>query len=550
MGVTCAPATRPYRNLRVKLYVCWGTFPVPWPRRSESWRPRAHPRKRAFDALTQAGYFPQVVTAESFVPVLVLDDGEVIKHSENIVAWAERSAGVREVRPGHGGPVASSTKLSARPAELLQQLIRFDTTNPPGNERECVDWIAATLRDAGLEPRIVAKDSDRPNLVARLPGTGSAPPLLLQGHVDVVPAKGDWSTRPFAGEVTDGYVWGRGALDMKGGVAMMVAAFLRAAASDVPPPGDIVLCVLSDEEAGGDNGARFLVEKHGELFAGVRYAIGEFGGFSLDVAGRRFYPLMVSEKQLCLVRATLRGRAGHASLPLRGGATGRLGRLLAVLDRRRLPVHVTPVVRSMIDSMAAELPAPAAFPLTALLRPRVTDRVLDVLGERLKLFDALLHNTARPTLVRGGESPNVIPGEVSVDLDCRLLPGFSADAVLDELRALARVEMDLQVLRYDPGPPAAPDMGMFGTLASILRALDPAARPIPLLMPASTDGRHFARLGIQTYGFLPMQLPAEMRFMELVHAEDERIPVDALEFGTNAITRLLERFGEVRTGPA
>jgi acetylornithine deacetylase/succinyl-diaminopimelate desuccinylase-like protein len=214
-----------------------------------------------------------------------------------------------------------------------------------------------------------------------------------------------------------------------------------------------------------------------------------------------------------------------------------------------LPVHVTPVVRSMIGAMASELPAPASVPLRALLRPRVTDRVLDLLGERLSLFDALLHNTASPTIVRGGESANVIPDEVSVDLDCRLLPGFAADAVLDELRALAGVEIDLQVVRHDPGSPAL-DLGLLETLGRILRSLDRSARPIPLLMPASTDGRHFARLGIQTYGFLPMQLPAEMRFMELVHAEDERIPVDALEFGTNAIGRLLERFGEARTAPA
>jgi acetylornithine deacetylase/succinyl-diaminopimelate desuccinylase-like protein len=301
--------------------------------------------------------------------------------------------------------------------------------------------------------------------------------------------------------------------------------------------------VLSDEETGGDEGARFLVEEHRELFDGVRFAIGEFGGFSFDLAGRRFYPMMVSEKQLCLVRATLRGPAGHGSLPVRGGATGRLGRLLAALDRRRLPVHVTPVVRSMIDAMAAEVPAPAAVPLRALLRPRLTDRVLDLLGDRLRLFDALLHNTASPTIVRGGESANVIPDEVSVDLDCRLLPGFGADALLDDLRALAGVAMDLQVLRHDPSP-AAPDLGLFEVLADILRSLDRSARPIPLLMPASTDGRHFAKLGIQTYGFLPMQLPGEMRFMELVHAEDERIPVDALEFGTTAICRLLERFGE------
>ena len=453
-------------------------------------------------------------------------------------------------RPGQADPVTPSTDVSSRPADLLRQLIRFDTTNPPGNERQCVEWIAGVLRDAGLEPRILAKDPERPNLLARLPGAGSAPSLLLQGHVDVVPAEGDWSKPPFGGEVADGYIWGRGALDMKGGVAMMIAAFLRAAESDVPPPGDVLLCVLSDEEKGGDEGARYLVEEHPELFGGVRFAIGEFGGFSLDLAGRRFYPVMVAEKQMCLVRATLRGPAGHASVPVRGGATGGLGRLLAALDRRRLPVHVTPVVSSMINAMASALPAPAAVPLRALLRPRLTDRVLDLLGERLRLFDALLHNTASATIVRGGESPNVIPGQVSVDLDCRLLPGFSADSVLDELRAVTGVEMDVEVLRHDPDS-SAPDLGLLETLGDILRSLDQSARPIPLLMPASTDGRHFRRLGIQTYGFLPMQLPAEMRFMELVHAEDERIPVDALEFGTTAIRRLIERFGEAApSGPS
>jgi acetylornithine deacetylase/succinyl-diaminopimelate desuccinylase-like protein len=432
--------------------------------------------------------------------------------------------------------------LHERPAELLQRLIRFDTSNPPGNERPCIEWIADVVREVGIEPQILARDPARPNLIARLPGDGAAPPLVLQGHVDVVPATGAWSRSPFGGEIVDGYVWGRGALDMKGGVAMMLAAFLRAAAADTSPPGDVVLCVVGDEETGGDLGARLLVEEHAELFDGARFAIGEFGGFSLKLMGRRFYPVMVAEKQLCRVRATLRGRAGHGSLPVRHGAMGRLGRLLAALDRHRLPVHVTPVVRSMIEAIAAEVPAPAGVPLRALLRPRVADRVLDVLGDRAGFFDPLLHNTASPTIVEGGQMPNVVPGEVSLVLDCRLLPGFGPDDVFAELRASAGVEMELEVLRFDPGPPA-PDMALFDTLAGILRELDPAGRPIPLLLPAVSDGRFFARLGIQTYGFLPMQLPREMRFMDLIHAEDERIPVESLEFGTTAIRRLLERFG-------
>jgi acetylornithine deacetylase/succinyl-diaminopimelate desuccinylase-like protein len=276
----------------------------------------------------------------------------------------------------------------------------------------------------------------------------------------------------------------------------------------------------------------------------VRFAIGEFGGFSMELAGRRFYPIMVAEKQLCVVRATLRGPAGHGALPVRGGAMGSLGRLLAALDRRRLPVHVTPVVRSMIEGIAAGMPGPAAIPLRGLLRPRVTDRILDRLRERVGFIDPLLHNTATPTIVRGGQSANVIPGEVSVDLDCRLLPGFRPDDLFGELRALARMDMELDVLRYDPGPPAV-DLTLYDTLGGILRELDPEAQPVPLLMPAVTDGRFFARLGIQTYGFLPMQLPRDMRFMELVHAEDERIPVDALEFGTTAIDRLLQRIRDV-----
>jgi acetylornithine deacetylase/succinyl-diaminopimelate desuccinylase-like protein len=431
--------------------------------------------------------------------------------------------------------------LQEHPAELLSRLIRFDTSNPPGNERECIDWIAGLLRDLGCEVRLVARDPARPNLIARLPGEGRAAPLLLQGHVDVVPARGSWRREPFGGELHDGYVWGRGALDMKGGVAMMLAAFMRATAAGHAPPGDVILCLMVDEEAGSDEGASFLVAEHPELFAGVRYALGEFGGFTMELAGQRLYPVMVAEKQICWTRAVIRGRAGHGSLPVRGGAMGGLGRLLHRLDRRRLPVHVTPVARSMVEAIAEEIPPALALPLRGLLRPLATDRLLDALGDRVSVFDPLLHNTASATIVGGGEKINVIPGEVELQLDCRLLPGYGPQDLFAELRALSGVDMELEVIRHDPVA-AEPDMGLFATLAETLRELDPAAKPIPMLLPAVTDGRFFSRLGIQTYGFLPMQLPAEMRFMELIHAEDERLPAAAMEFGTRAIARVLERF--------
>ena len=432
--------------------------------------------------------------------------------------------------------------IQDRPVELLQRLLRFDTSNPPGNERECIDWIRGLLERLDCEVRIVASQAERPNLIARLAGRGECAPLLLQGHVDVVAARGQWRQEPFAGELHDGYVWGRGALDMKGGVAMMLAAFMRATLSGKAPPGDVILCLMADEEAGSDLGAEYLVREHPELFADVRYAIGEFGGFTMDVAGRRFYPIMVAEKQVCWSRAILRGPAGHGSMPIRDGAMGRLGRMLQRLDRRRLPVHVTTVTRAMLETIAADVPPGLALPLRGLLVPRLTDRLLDMMGERGRVFDPLLHNTVSATIVDGGEKVNVIPDAISLTLDGRLLPGFAPEQLFAELRALAGVEMEFEVLRHDPLA-AEPDLGLFDTLAEVLTELDPQAKAIPMLLPGITDGRFFSRLGIQTYGFLPMQLPADLQFMGLIHAENERLPADAVEFGTTAIGRVLERFG-------
>jgi acetylornithine deacetylase/succinyl-diaminopimelate desuccinylase-like protein len=433
--------------------------------------------------------------------------------------------------------------LHERPVELLQRLLRFDTTNPPGGERACIEWLDGVLRAGGLETRVVAADPERPNLVARLRGEGAAAPLLLQGHVDVVSTSGQrWTHPPFAGVVADGYVWGRGALDMKSGVAMMVAAVLRVAAGERRPAGDVVLALLSDEEAGGDLGARVLVDRHAELLDGIRYAIGEFGGFTMEIAGRRFYPIEVAEKQVCWMRATVRGPAGHGSLPLRGGAMARLARLLRALDRRRLPVHVTDVTRGMLDTISSALPAPAAATIRGLLNPRLTDGLLRVLGEPGRAFDPLLHNTVNATIVRAGDKINVVPSEATVDLDGRLLPGFTPDDLRAELRAVVDTGVELQVLRHEPAP-GQPDLALFGLLADVLAERDPTATAVPMLLPGITDARIFAKLGIQTYGFLPMQLPPELRFLQLLHAADERLPADAVQFGTEAIRAVLERYG-------
>jgi acetylornithine deacetylase/succinyl-diaminopimelate desuccinylase-like protein len=438
---------------------------------------------------------------------------------------------------------AATETIWRRPAELLQRLIRFDTTNPPGGERECIAFIEGLLRESGIESNLYARDPERPNLLARIPGRGAAPPLLLYGHVDVVSTAGqDWQHDPFGGELHDGYVWGRGAVDMKGGVAMMIAAFLRAKAEGLEPAGDVLFCALADEEAMGRFGAQWLVQEHPELFAGVRFALGEFGGFTTHQAGRRFYPIQVAEKQVCTVRAIVRGPGGHGSMPLRGGATARLGRMLERLDREGLPIHVTPVAAEMLTRMAAALPRPQGAVLRQLLRPRVARVLLPRLGERSRMLNAMLRNTATPTIVETSKKFNVIPSEIEVTLDGRILPGFRTEDLLRELRALLGDEVDLEVTLHDPGPPE-PDLGLFAMLGGILEQADPGAVALPLLMPGVTDGRFFAQLGIQTYGFTPLRLPADFNFWEGVHGSDERVPADAIAFGADAIHSALQRYG-------
>lgn len=432
--------------------------------------------------------------------------------------------------------------ISLQPSELLQQLIRFDTTNPPGNEAACVQYINKLLQGAGIETTILALDESRPNLVARIQGRGRSSPLLLQGHVDVVTtANQRWQHPPFQGDLVDGYIWGRGALDMKGGIAMMVAAFMRMATEGITPPGDIILAILSDEENAGTFGAKYLVESHPELFAGVRYALGEFGGFSMEMVGKRFYPIMVAEKQYCHLRVTFSGPGGHGSMPLRDGTMGKLGHVLSHLNSQRLPVHVTPSARMMFEAIAAAISFPASLAIRGLLQPPLTDRLLDLLGEQLRTMDPLLHHTVSPTIVNGGEKINVIPSEITLELDARLLPGYVPDDVIGELRPIIGPEAAIEVVAFDPGP-AEPNMGLFDTLGAILRDADPDGTPIPLVLPGVTDARFFSRLGIQTYGFLPMTLPPGFNFSQTIHAADERIPAAAVDFGTEAILAALQRF--------
>ena len=424
---------------------------------------------------------------------------------------------------------------------LLQELIRFDTTNPPGNEEACVAHIEALLNSYDIETERYEKVPGRPNLIARHAGTKDCPPLLLYGHVDVVTTIGQqWTRPPFAGDLADGYVWGRGALDMKSGVAMIVRAFIDAVDRNTETP--LVLLVLSDEENGGDAGAAFMADEHADALGGARHALGEFGGATQWIAGKRFYPIQVAEKQMAWLRATITGPGGHGALGLRGGAMRRLGDVLRTLDRRQPPLHVIPLVRDWIETIADNVPRPQSLVLRRVIDPRTHELAVRALGTRGRIFGRVTRNTASATIVRGGEKINVIPSEIELQIDGRILPGQTPDDLIRELHDLVGTSnISFEVVRHDPGPPE-PDLSQYGLLADVLRELDPDGIPVPMLQAGVTDARHLTRAGVQTYGYLPVQLPEDFEPLPLVHSANERIPADSLQFGLDAIARVIDGY--------
>ncbi|MCX4820779.1 M20/M25/M40 family metallo-hydrolase [Streptomyces sp. NBC_01142] len=445
-----------------------------------------------------------------------------------------------------------STSSAVDPVPLLQDLIRINTTNPPGNEIACAQYLVERLahRD-DLDIKIVGRSRDRANLIVRFPGRGIAPPLLLHGHSDVVPVSGqDWQHPPFEATLVDGEVWGRGSIDMKGGLAMMLSSLARLHQAGERPPGDVVLAVVADEEHGSLAGARWLVREHPELFAGIRCAIGEEGGAGIELGGRRFHPIVVAEKRACWFRATLRGPGGHASrLTPPGTPMEQLGRLLTALTGVRLPRHQEPAAYRMLTELAGALPEP----LSAAMRGIRDDNDGDAPPAGLPMsqalqIDSLLRNTVNPTIVRTSDKINVVPAEITVDLDGRILPGaHTREEFLSELRALTGPDLPLDLLveglQVVQDRIEEPEFGGFyETLADITRKADPDAVPLPMMSPASTDAGFFAQLGIRCYGWLPMKLPAGSDHRTLLHSANERIPVEALEFGTECLTSLLRDY--------
>lgn len=427
----------------------------------------------------------------------------------------------------------------ARCRELLRDLLRFDTTNPPGDEGPAAARVADAFAAAGVEHQVLFSEG-RPNVVARLPGTGARRPLLVHGHLDVVPADPRrWTHPPFEAVEADGCLWGRGAIDCKNMVAMGAAVLIGLKEAGVQPARDLVFAAVSDEELGCEHGSRFLVDEHPELLEGVEYALGEGGGFSVHFGGRRFYPIMTAEKGLAWLRVIADGEPGHGSMPDPDCAVNKLVAALARITRARLPLHRTEVVDRFLADLSRNAPTSAALALRLMTQSsRVRDFVLDRLfpaPELARPFGALLANTVSANVLRAGEKTNVIPGRATAELDGRTLPGQTTADLIRELETLAGPEVRFEVLQSAPPTETSPDTELFRHLCATVRRHDPEGIPLPALCPGFTDAKHFSRLGIRCYGFMPLRLPPDLRFARLFHGDDERIPLDGLDWGTRVL---------------
>ncbi|MGW2469198.1 M20/M25/M40 family metallo-hydrolase [Streptomyces bauhiniae] len=420
--------------------------------------------------------------------------------------------------------------------EFTSELIRIDTTNRGGGdcrERPAAEYAAERLAGAGLEPLLLERTPGRGNVVARVAGTDpSADALLVHGHLDVVPAEAaDWSVHPFSGEVRDGVVWGRGAVDMKNMDAMILAVLRGWARQGVRPRRDLVIAFTADEEASAEDGSGFLADRHPELFEGCTEAIGESGAFTFhDGTGREIYPVAAGERGTGWLKLSAGGRAGHGSKVNRENAVTRLAAAVTRIGEHRWPLRITPTVRAALTELAELYGVEADFDDVELL--------LDKLGPAAKLVEATVRNSSNPTMLDAGYKVNVIPGEAHAHIDGRFLPGGEEEfeSTLDRLTG---PDVDWEYVHREVALQAPVDAPLFGRMRSAVEEFAPGAHVVPYCMSGGTDAKQFSRLGIAGYGFAPLRLPEGFDYQALFHGVDERVPVEALQFGVRVLDRFL-----------
>jgi acetylornithine deacetylase/succinyl-diaminopimelate desuccinylase-like protein len=422
--------------------------------------------------------------------------------------------------------------------QICRDLLRIDTTNTgdtttSAGERVAAEYVAAKLAEVGLEPEIRESARGRTSVVARYEGADSSRgALLLHGHLDVVPADAsEWSVHPFSGEISDGYLWGRGAIDMKDFDAMLLAVVRQWRREGRVPPRDLVLAFLADEEAGGRYGAHFMVDNHRELFDGCTEAVGEVGGFSYTVdENLRLYLVETAEKGIEWLRLIARGRPGHGSMVNDDNAITALSEAVARLGRHRFPIAMTDTVRAFLAeiSEALHIDLDLDNPELAIAK----------LGPIATIIGATIRNTANPTKLEAGYKENVIPGRAVATIDCRTLPGY-AGIFEEQLRSVVGPDIEIEYIERQPPLETTFDGPLVEAMGRALRAEDPAARPVPYMLSGGTDAKAFSKMGVRCFGFAPLKLPADLNFGALFHGIDERVPVDGLQFGVRVLDRFL-----------
>jgi acetylornithine deacetylase/succinyl-diaminopimelate desuccinylase-like protein len=422
--------------------------------------------------------------------------------------------------------------------ELCRDLIRIDTTNTGEldtsvGERAAAEFVAGKLAEVGLDARVYESAPGRANVLTRIAGADpSRNALLIHGHLDVVPADpSEWSVHPFSGEVRDGYIWGRGAVDMKDFDAMVLAVVRDWQRTGYTPPRDIVLAFTADEEAGSEYGARFLVSEHADELAGCTESIGEVGGYSFTVSNDlRLYLIQTAEKGMSWLRVHARGRPGHGSMVHDDNAVTALCEAVARVGRHRFPIELTPTVRTFLEQISEVLGIE--------LDPDNPELAIAKLGPVANFIGATIRNTANPTRLAAGYKDNVIPSRASATIDCRTLPGRE-ESFLAELREVLGPDLETEYIQHQPALETSFDGPLVDAMGAALRAEDPGARPVPYMMSGGTDAKAFSTLGIRHFGFSPLRLPPDLNFAALFHGVDERVPVEGLQFGVRVLDRLL-----------
>jgi acetylornithine deacetylase/succinyl-diaminopimelate desuccinylase-like protein len=427
---------------------------------------------------------------------------------------------------------------------LTQDLIRFDTTNPPGNETPCVEYLAAALKREGIEPVVLESAPGRGNVVARLKGDGALPPLLLMGHVDVVPAEANqWQRPPFSGDLVEGIVWGRGATDMKQMVAMELMVMLLLKRESLPLKRDVILMATADEETGGGMGAGWIAKHHPDLIR-AEYALNEGGATCIELDGKSFFVCSTAEKGTARFTLRGRGRPGHASQPHKDNSILPLSKALVKLIETPLPLCVTKTARAHVEALARGVNHGLATTLLELLDPVTHTGAMAALplAEPVKRrLSAALHNTATPTLLRAGAKINVIPAEAECEVDCRILPGTTLEELEQEVRAVVGSEVEIEFGPVYPALESDPSSPLFEIISQVIAVRENGAMVVPGLITGGTDAKRVSGLGIKVYGFVPMRYEGP-HMTGLAHSHDERVSVANLEFGARVLYDVVARF--------